>query len=509
MKAHGGESAMAGHGGLELDLRRRDAATGRTEHSAERVPAAKVALVVVDPWNHHWCMTACARFGAMSVRMNRALECGRRLGAQVVWAPSDVAGMYVGRPQRERALAARLVPVPRKPAASELNVKFTAPVGTCMCGPGIPCRENYGWDAMNPDLAIGDQDLIISSTEEIYALLAERGITHLVYMGGHTNMCLFGKPGALRFMADAGMHCMLARDLNDAFTSYDPATGYTPDDGTRSADDELEAAGIPTIDLVEEWRRAGVWDETWVVELVRITPWGQASRPYLFTDEVTVTLSTPHLQGAEIRFTLDGSAPGPASPLYERPLRLAKTTTLRAAAFRGGAQVSLESEGVLVRLGAMPPEPEIGIESLEPLPHPYGAGIFFWKVATNRSYAGAALRVRGVGYDRGLGMRAPCNARYALGPEHRRFVALAGADDRLMDENNGALVAMKPALVFRVFLDGELAAESPVMRILQEPWRFDLPIPPGSRQINLVVSAAAGNHPDNLGCWVRAGFARP
>ena len=204
------------------------------------------------------------------------------------------------------------------------------------------------------------QDLIISSTEEIYTLLMERGITHLIYLGGHTNMCLFGKPGALRFMVDAGLTCMLARDLNDAFTSYDPPSGFTPDEGTRQVDADLEQAGIRTINVVDEWRKAGVWDPAWIVETVRITPWGQLDRPYLFTDAVTVTLSTPLLDDVEIRYTLDGSAPTPAAPLYTAPLPLAQTTAIHAAAFRAGQQVSLGSDAFFVRLPAQPPGPRSG-----------------------------------------------------------------------------------------------------------------------------------------------------
>ena len=140
---------------------------------------------------------------------------------------------------------------------------------------------NYGWDGMNPDLVLADDDFIASSTEEVYSLLKERGITHVIYMGLHTNMCLFGKPGALKYMVQAGLNCMLARDINDAFTSYDPATGFTPDRGTQQTDEDLERAGVPTINLVEEWRKAGVWDDEWIVETVRITPWGKTAAAVL------------------------------------------------------------------------------------------------------------------------------------------------------------------------------------------------------------------------------------
>ena len=39
----------------------------------------------------------------------------------------------------------------------------------------------------------------------------------------------------------------------------------------------------------------------------------------------------------------------------------------------------------------------------------------------------------------------------------------------MLNSHLGALVARYPSVVFKVFIDGKLAAESPVMRISQEP----------------------------------------
>ena len=57
-----------------------------------------------------------------------------------------------------------------------------------------------------------------------------------------------------------------------------------------------------------------------------------------------------------------------------------------------------------------------------------------------------------------------------------------------------------------VYIDGHLASESPVMRLGQEPWRFDVRIPERSRLINLVVSDAGSRSPLDLANWVDAGF---
>ena len=212
---------------LTVTIQKYDSASDRFLTERTVMNPQKTAIIVIDMWNFHWCMTASERVSAMVPRMNRTLATARELGMLVVWNPSDVVTAYSGYPQYETAVATkhRQPPKIREP----LSAKFTAPLGRCMCGQGISCGGNYGWDGMNPDLAIDDGDLISSSTSEIYTLLTERGITDIIYMGVHTNMCVFGKPGAMSSMWSAGFNCMLARDLNDAFTAYEPDRNYTPD----------------------------------------------------------------------------------------------------------------------------------------------------------------------------------------------------------------------------------------------------------------------------------------
>ena len=103
-------------------------------------------------------------------------------------------------------------------------------------------------------------------------------------------------------------------------------------------------------------------------------------------------------------------------------------------------------------------------------------------------------------------MRAPANMQYELRAEHTRFVALAGIDDHLLDDQHGCLRARYPAVVFMVFIDGVLVSQSPVLRISQEPWPFDVPINPGSLRINLVAANAGNRTPYDLANWVDVGF---
>ncbi|GHT39278.1 hypothetical protein AGMMS49965_04830 [Bacteroidia bacterium] len=477
--------------------------TGSWNNKPTELNPEKTAIIIVDMWNYHWCMTASERVSAMVPRMNVVLEAARELGMQIIWNPSDVVTAYSGYPQYEKALAVEhrqrptVRPVPK--------AEFTAPGGDCMCGPGFKCGVNYGWDGMSPDLMIADNDLISASTNEIYSLLVERGITDVIYMGVHTNMCVYGKPGAISPLWQAGFNCMLARDLNDAFTTYDPGSGYTPDMGTTEIDENLQTAGIPNINMGEEFRQAGLLKSDVPVDYVRFAPWGKLERPYLMDKKTIVTLTAPWLEGTEIRYTADGSEPTKESSLYTAPLEISQTCVLRAAAFRNGKCVSLPSLAYYALMQAIPPKPDIYLEDLSFIANGYLPD-FLWQPQKCKSFEGKPLRVSKKSYSHGMGFRAPSSVQYEIKPEYKRFVALAGIDENMLDDNHGRFVAMHSSVVFQLFIDGKQMAESPVMRISQESWRFDVKIPQGSRHINLVCMDAGSRSLLDYGNWVDAGF---
>jgi len=68
-----------------------------------------------------------------------------------------------------------------------------------------------------------------------------------------------------------------------------------------------------------------------------------------FLDATTVRLSCL-VPGAEIHYTLDGSDPTFHSPLYEKPLTIARTTTVKARSFKDGADDHYVAVAELTRL---------------------------------------------------------------------------------------------------------------------------------------------------------------
>jgi nicotinamidase-related amidase len=495
---------------IELDLQRRDPQTNKVSVTREKIAPDKIGIVIIDMWDYQACVTIVGRIGAMVERMNQSLAAARKLGMQILWSPTDIAGMYVGSPQYERALGFPSHPLPGK--QRELNIGFSGGSDSCMCGPGIKCSNNWGFSRQHPDLVIADEDMIITGDQgQLYSICKGLGLTHLIFMGVHTNICLTYRGVGAKLMSEAGFRCFLARDLTDPVSYYDPVKGFTPDDGLAQAVRDVEKA-MPSVNLLEEMKKAGALAKDVVVECVSIVPWGMVDNPYLFEDAVTVTLGSPLLDDVQIRYTVDGGEPVASSTIYKKPLKFSETTLIKAAAFRKRNKVSLVSVGYFARLGAVPPQPDVYMDEVEPMPRtatwptnpPYLD--FFWIPKMDASFEGNRLRINGKEYDKGMGMRAPGNFLCEVKSEYERFVGLAGVDDHILNRGNGALVASIPSVQFRIFVDGKLAAESPVLKVNHVPWRFDVKIPGGARIINLVATDAGGRSMIDLANWVDAGF---
>ena len=496
---------------IRWSLQTRDPQSGEVRVTHEVVDSSRIGVVAVDIWNYHWCKTATMRVDAFVPRINKALAAARDLGMPVFLCPSDVVDNYVGYPQRERVFNLPKVTVP---VAVNVSCPPVPDAGGCACG-AERCGGNYGWDGMHPDLVIGPDDWMPDTQAEVYALCQKYGLTHLIYVGFHTQVCLLGKPMGLRAMKSAGLRCMLARDMTDAHPGYDPARGFTPDLNTEQVVAHFEKHLAPTISFEEELSRLGRWKKDWVVDPVRITPWGTRMRPHLFEKPITVTLTAPLQSGAEIRYTLDGSVPTAKSLKYTGPFQVSDATRIRAGAFRKGRAVCLESEGVFARNGPIPPRPDVPLSELKPVRsvgfgHTYGGAVRYSgntrAPQTDRANLGGPLRVDRATFARGLGVHAPCEVVYEVRPEYRRFVAVAGADENLLEASNGSNLGRFPSVVFKVLIDGREAAASPVMRVKSAAWHFDVPIPSGARRISLVAMDAGDGSREDFADWAEAGF---
>jgi len=83
-------------------------------------------------------------------------------------------------------------------------------------------------------------------------------------------------------------------------------------------------------------------------EPVTVTPTFE-SRTFWFRDSVVVVMSAPSV-GSEIRYTTNGASPEKKSPLYSKPARLTKSTTIMARAFAPGRDPSPEVIAKFVKI---------------------------------------------------------------------------------------------------------------------------------------------------------------
>jgi len=497
---------------VKFRLQSRDRQTGQVQVVEREIDPAKTGVVVIDMWNFHWCKTATERVGAIVPRMEHCLQAMRALGMQVFYCPTDVIDAYLGTPQRERVLATPLEPLP---ALKDIECPEPPQGPGCACG-RERCLGQYGWDAMHPDLSIAEADLMPNSFEQLYTLCKARGIEHLLFLGCHTQVCLLGKSVGLMNMKRAGFDCILARDLTDAHPDYDPAKGVTPDDLTARTVAHFERYLCSSVQLYDELQRLGHIQCSDPVDPVRLAPWGTMQRPHLFEEDVIVTVSTPWQAGATIRYTTDGSAPTAASKVYTEPLTFAETALLRVQAFENGRPVCLETTGSFVRLGARPPLPDVYLGELKPIRttgpgHSPSDSSHRWSPfvrgpQVDKNNRGKPLVLRRQTYKRGMGVHAPNAMIFVVKKEYDRFVGEVGMDEEMIRYSNGSNLAMYPSAVFRVFIDGEEAAASPVMRITFIPWRFDVKIPKGAKIISLCVTDAGNGNKGDWADWVNAGF---
>jgi nicotinamidase-related amidase/type 1 glutamine amidotransferase len=229
--------------------------TGRTHALTKPTTwaAAKTAVVVCDMWDKHWCPGATARVGEMAPRMNELLVAARKKGALIIHCPSDTMEFYKDAPGRKLAMTAPKsepkVPLERwckLDAGKEGKLPIDDSDGGC-----AEFAKNYrAWTRQHEALKIEAGDAITDS-EEAYHLMRSRGIENVVVMGVHTNMCVLGRPFAIRQLTKQGLNVVLVRDMTD--TMYNPAKApfVSHFTGTDLVVEHIEKHWCPTVTSVD------------------------------------------------------------------------------------------------------------------------------------------------------------------------------------------------------------------------------------------------------------------
>lgn len=179
----------------------------------------QTAAVICDMWDQHWCQGATRRVAEMAPRMNSVITELRRRGVLIIHCPSGTLKFYEDTPPRKLAQAAPKVS-PRVPlqgwCSLDRSREAALPIDDADggCDDQPKCATGSPWRRQIATLEIKDGDAITDSAEAYY-LMRQRGITNVIVMGVHENMCVLGRPFSIRQMVKQGQNVVLLRDLTD------------------------------------------------------------------------------------------------------------------------------------------------------------------------------------------------------------------------------------------------------------------------------------------------------
>ncbi len=247
---------------LKLALRSRMSPPGESAVAATEKAVAwepkRTAIIVCDMWDDHWCKSATARVGELAGPMNDMLKAARKQGVFVIHAPSTCAAFYKDTPQRKRAIDAPFAKTPLPLASAERwGTAWNWPDGKregvlpiddsdmgCDCK--TKCEIRSAWTRQTAAIEIAEADAITDNGQETWNMLAERKIDNVILCGVHLNMCVLGRPFAIRQMVRMGKTVALVRDMTD--TMYDPARPGAKShfDGTDKVVEHVERYWCPS-----------------------------------------------------------------------------------------------------------------------------------------------------------------------------------------------------------------------------------------------------------------------
>ena len=220
---------------LNLNLRSQSNDATATRETTKRVTweSGKTALIICDMWDDHWCKSASRRVEEMAPVLNDIIKSARAKGVFIIHAPSSVVDFYKDTPQRKLAQKSPFAKAPIKLSTSprwgtawcwtdgknEGVIQIDDSDMGCSCK-GKKCEIREAWKRQNKLIDMAEGDALTDNGQETYNLLAEREIDNVILCGVHLNMCVLGRPFAIRQMVKVGKNVALMRDMTD--TMYNP-----------------------------------------------------------------------------------------------------------------------------------------------------------------------------------------------------------------------------------------------------------------------------------------------
>lgn len=211
---------------LNLTLRLFNGDDAQPSYIQESWNPARTGVIICDMWDRHWCISATDRVAEMAPRMNKLLHALRNEGCTIAHAPSDTMDFYKDTPQRIRTLrlaeGVELNTDPENQLLLEKEPKMSVNRDGSECDCDIKCTRYSAWSRQIDTLDIEDGDLIGDNLELLRAL-KQLGITHIIMLGVHTNMCVVGRAFGIRNQLRYGFRSVLVRDMTDCRAPKDEA----------------------------------------------------------------------------------------------------------------------------------------------------------------------------------------------------------------------------------------------------------------------------------------------
>lgn len=126
-------------------------------------------------------------------------------------------------------------------------------------------------------------------------------------------------------------------------------------------------------------------------------PWIEPA-PQAFVDELLIRMRTRSVE-ATIRYTLDGTEPNVASPVYARPIRLRRSATVKAVAFARGDPTGAHSETVSATFSACRLGTGHGVYLSDLLPVDF---FIHGGLMRDIAYGGGPIALRGQTFEKGI-----------------------------------------------------------------------------------------------------------
>lgn len=256
------ESATGNNMELKLTLRSRLAAPGQqavpaTEKSVAWNPH-RTAIIVCDMWDQHWCKSAADRVNELAVPMNEMLKIARSQGILIIHAPSTCMDFYKNTKQRQRAQNAPFQQTPVPLSATERwgtawcwtdkTREGVLPIddSDMGCDCEKKCEIRSPWTRQNALIEIAEQDAVTDNGQETWNLLCQHQIDHVILCGVHLNMCVLGRPFAIRQMVRLGKEVVLMRDMTDTMYNPERPPGVSHFAGTDLVVEHVERYWCPS-----------------------------------------------------------------------------------------------------------------------------------------------------------------------------------------------------------------------------------------------------------------------